>query len=252
MELSSRNRDVNKELQLYIETCVERLYQSGCSCHGDLQIGLGEFELLLRAKIEKTIGENITSDNNAHTINSLHGDDLYLAFACALHKPIAWERFTNIYRKYIHELTAFVSPVKGLTDELAETIITDLFLPDRSGHSRIASYDGRSSLATWLRVIICHRVINECERKSNSMTSLNDEIFEKADERALPSLEMALRTNRYKSVIKDSLEQACHKLTDRERLMLLLRYDNGLKLGQIGALLGLHQATITRRLEYQS
>ena len=41
---------------------------------------------------------------------------------------------------------------------------------------------------------------------------------------------------------------ASGELTDRERLLLLLRYENGLQLGQIGRLLGLHQANITRQL----
>jgi hypothetical protein len=65
----------------------------------------------------------------------------------------------------------------------------------------------------------------------------------------LLSIEMVLRSSRYQALIKDSLEQACNELTDREKLMLLLRYNNGLQLGQIGCLFGLHQATITRQLE---
>ena len=240
---------MDKKLQLCFETCAERLYQHGHSRHGDLKVRLKEFELQLRSIIQKSLGENTTSHDAIRIINSLHGDDLYLAFACAQHSPAAWDRFTTNYRKYIHDLAAFASPVKSLASELAETILTDLFLPDRSGHSRIASYDGRSSLATWLRVVICHRAINERKQKVNGMTQLNEDLFEKADDRALLDLEMSLRTSRYQSLIKDSLEQACRMLTDRERLMLLLRYDNGLQLGHIGRILGLHQATITRQLE---
>jgi RNA polymerase sigma-70 factor, ECF subfamily len=240
---------MTKELQLSLKAFVERLYRNGYSCHGDLQVGLKEFEVQLGVIVEESLGENATSDNAVRIINSLHGNDLYLALACAQQSPMAWDRFTSIYRKYIHDLTAFVCPVKSVVYELAETILTDLFLPDRSGCSRIASYDGRSSLATWLRAIICHRVINERERKFNGMTQFNDDIFEKADERALLSIETALRSSRYQKFIIDSLEQACNVLTDRERLMLLLRYDNGLQLGQIGHLFGLHQATITRQFE---
>jgi RNA polymerase sigma-70 factor, ECF subfamily len=246
---SRRSRNMTKELQLSIEAFVKRLYRNGYSYHGDLQVGLKEFEVRLWSIVEKSLGENATNDNAVRIVDSLHGNDLYLTLACAQHSSVAWDRFTNIYRKYIHDLTAFVCPVKSMVYELAETILTDLFFPDRSGYSRIASYDGRSPLATWLRAIICHRAINERERKSNGMTQLNDDIFEKADERALLSLEMVLRSSRYQALIKDSLEKACNELTDRERLMLLLRYDNGLQLGQIGSLFGLHQATITRQLE---
>jgi DNA-directed RNA polymerase specialized sigma24 family protein len=75
-----------------------------------------------------------------------------------------------------------------------------------------------------------------------------DDLYEKADEEAVRSIEMALRSSRYRSLIRDSLEHACGGLTDRERLLLLLRYEEGLRLGQIGRLFGLHQANITRQL----
>jgi RNA polymerase sigma-70 factor (ECF subfamily) len=238
---------MEKELQLCFDIYAERVYQSGCYFHGDLQIISREFKAHLWAIIEKYLEENASDKNVIHVINSLHGNDLYLAFACAKHSPQAWDRFTNSYRRYICNLATFVSPVKSLAYELAENIFADLFLPDRSGRSRIASYDGRSSLATWLRVIICHRAINEHARKFNNMAQLDDQC-EKADEEAVRSIEMALRSSRYRSLIRDSLEHACGELTDRERLLLLLRYEKGLHLGQIGCLFGRHQATITRQL----
>jgi RNA polymerase sigma-70 factor, ECF subfamily len=238
---------MEKELQLCFDTYAERVYQNGYYFHGDLQVISREFKAHLWAIIEKYLGENATGDNVIRVINSLHGDDLYLAFACAKNSPQAWERFSDSYRRYINDLAAFFSPVKSVASELAESIFADLFLPDRSGRSRIASYDGRSSLATWLRVIICHRAINERSRKFNNTTQL-DELCEKADGEAVRSVEMALRSSRYQSLVRDSLEHACGELSDRERLLLLLRYENGLQLGQIGRLFGLHQANITRQL----
>jgi RNA polymerase sigma-70 factor (ECF subfamily) len=244
---NSQRIGMKTELQLCFDCYAERLYQQGRYFHGDLQIISAEFKLYLWAIIEKYLEGDATSNNVIRIINSLHGDDLYLAFACAQNSPQAWDRFMHSYRKYVYNLTAFLSPVKSLAYELAENILTDLFLPDRSGRSRIASYDGRSSLATWLRVIICHRAINEQERKSNNMAQLND-LFEKADEKAVRSIETAFRFSRYQSLIRDSLERACSELTDRERLLLLLRYEKGLHLGQIGRQFGLHQTTITRQL----
>jgi RNA polymerase sigma-70 factor len=238
---------MEKELQLHFDIYAEQVYQNGYYFHGDLQIIPAEFKAHLWAIIEKYLDQNSTDNNVVRVINSLHGDDLYLAFACAKHNPQAWDRFTNSYRRYIYNLAALVSPVKSVADELAENILADLFLPDRSGRSRIASYDGRSSLATWLRVIICHRAINEQARKFNNMARLDDQC-ERADEEAVRSIEMALRSSRYRSLIRDSLEHACGELTHHERLLLLLRYEKGLRLGQIGRLFGLHQANVTRQL----
>jgi RNA polymerase sigma-70 factor len=243
----SQRRSMEKELQVRFDTYAEWIYRNGYYFHGDLQIMPREFKAHLWAIIGKYLEENATSNDIMRVINSLHGNDLYLAFACAKHSPQAWDRFTNSYQNYIYNLTASVTQVKSLAYELAENILADLFLPDRSGRSRIASYNGRSSLATWLRVIICHRAINEQERKFNNMTQLND-LCERADEEALRSIEMAFRSIRYQSMIRDSLKHACGKLTDRERLLLLLRYEKGLRLGQIGRLFGLHQANISRQL----
>ncbi len=62
-------------------------------------------------------------------------------------------------------------------------------------------------------------------------------------------LEASLRACRYERIINDSFRCSCRCLTDRERLILLLRYDEELQLGQIARLFGVHQSTITRQLE---
>jgi RNA polymerase sigma factor (sigma-70 family) len=131
--------------------------------------------------------------------------------------------------------------------ELADNVLVDLFLPDASGDSRIASYEGRSSLATWLRVIVSHRATNERERLCNNMDG-TDCIPEIVDQKSLWKMDASLRFVRYRDIIEDSFYYSCKSLTERERLLLLLRYDEGLRLGEIADLLSLHQSTITRQL----
>src|SRR5262249_6780256 len=58
-----------------------------------------------------------------------------------------------------------------------------------------------------------------------------------------------IRAARYGSALWDSLRSACDGLTPRERLILLWRYEDGLQLGQIARLLGIHQSNVTRQLE---
>jgi DNA-binding CsgD family transcriptional regulator len=69
------------------------------------------------------------------------------------------------------------------------------------------------------------------------------------DAPALQNIEMTLRARRYRDVLKDALSWACSRLTPRERLILLWRYEDGLQLGQIAKLLGIHQSNVTRQLE---
>src|SRR5207248_3646977 len=69
------------------------------------------------------------------------------------------------------------------------------------------------------------------------------------DEPAMRNLELTVRAERYGTVLEDSMASACRELTPRERLILLWRYEDGLQLGEIAKLLGIHQSNVTRQME---
>ena len=225
---------------------IERAYQEGRATH-DLSLNQEYFESHVNWVVRKNLGSDAPSSDIAAFIMGLHANDLYLALACAQKADKAWDRFNALYRKYINDLANFATLTNNAAD-LADSVLADLFLPDHSGQSRIASYQGRSSLATWLRAIICHRAVNERERLCNNAEDL-EAVLEIADDTALSKMEALLRSSRYGSVIRESLRCSCQVLSERERLLLLLRYDDGLQLGQIARLFGVHQSTITRQID---
>ncbi|PYT05054.1 MAG: hypothetical protein DMF60_13165, partial [Acidobacteria bacterium] len=147
----------------------ERAYCDGYDFHGELGLDAEVFAGYLTAIAEKHLGPAVPRAVTLRFVDSLHIRDVYLAAACAQHSPAAWARFMKLYQKFLKDIAFPVSPSTGAAHELADSVMVEMFLPDRSGHSRIASYHGRSSLATWLRVIVCHREINERERKDNSL-----------------------------------------------------------------------------------
>ncbi len=124
-------------------------------------------------------------------------------------------------------------------------ILVSLYLQDRSGRQRIASYDGRSSLATWLRVIVVNHAINERNRRKLPVEECVADI---PDGRALARFESALRATRYGNALSDSLTCALRQLKSAERLMLIWRYEDDMPLGDMAHLLGIHQSNVTRRL----
>jgi RNA polymerase sigma factor (sigma-70 family) len=154
----------------------------------------------------------------------------------------------KLYQTYLKAIALPVSPSSDAARELADSVLVELFLPDRSGNSRIASYHGRSSLTTWLRVIVCHRAINERERKDNSLERI-ESMPAVAATSGVRNIEAVLRSLRYEDMLEDSLRKSCNRLTDRERLLLLLRYDEELQVSQIARLLGVYPSTVTRQLE---
>lgn len=232
--------------------CLDELfgqaYSDGYACHGDLGLEAHVFAAHLIAIVEKHLGPGCLRAAAVSFVDSLHTCDLYLAAACAQHSAAAWSRFMKLYQKYLNDIALSVCPNGDAASELGGSVLVDMFLPDRSGHSRIASYHGRSALATWLRVIVCHRAINERELKYNNLERI-ESISEVAETAHVRNIEAVLRAVRYEDMIMDSLRGGCKCLSDRERLLLLLRYDEELQVSQIARLLGVFPSTVTRQLE---
>jgi RNA polymerase sigma-70 factor len=231
-----------------LEEIVRDRYRLASGVHGDLGVTIEEFLAHLQRIAARYLGSSKSDEAETVFIRSLHTNDLLLTLACAKGVDAGWRRFHTSYRKYLSDLSRHLLGGSPDLEELGETIWIDLFLPDRSGQSRIASYDGRSSLATWLRVVVSNRVINERQRRSLS-TGAIDAIPEPVDPSALQNVEARLGQSRYQTMIFAAFKQALAGLNQREALIVLMRYDQGLQLGDIARLFGVHQSTITRQLE---
>ncbi len=245
---------LNQEL----ESLVANAYSEGQTRFGDLGLDLSAFSHRIDVIVKKHLGLSPSPAAAIAFVKSLHGRDLYLAAACAQSSPggtetsgeygsAAWKMLESTYKGFVCDLVRFFYRPSFASHDLADNIIADLFLPDRSGSSRIASYDGRSSLSTWMRVIVCNRAINA--QRCSATTKSTDIQLEVPDAPALANIEMTVRARRYGSALEDSLACACSKLTPRERLILLWRYEDGLQLGQIAKLLGIHQSNVTRQMD---
>lgn len=243
-----------------LESLISSAYLEGQAHFGELGLELVAYSARITSIVAKHVGAASDPRQSITFVKALHGRDLYLTTACAQHSPgqrtngdapdhadAAWKALESNYKGFVCDLLRFFYRPGFVSQDLADNIIADLFLPDRSGVSRIASYDGRSSLSTWLRVIVCNRSINaqRCSANSKS-TDIQPDI---PDKPALQNIEMTLRAGRYHDVLKDALRCACSGLTPRERLILLWRYEDGLQLGQIAKLLGIHQSNVTRQLD---
>ena len=243
-----------------LEPIIANAYCDAQVRFGDLGLELPAYAERILSILHKHLGPSPSVNRAIEFIQQLNCRDLYLAAACAESGlapdkraeaadrcGMAWKVLENRYKGLILDLVRFYSRRSFAAEDLANNILTDLFLPDRFGRSRIASYDGRSSLATWLRVVVCNRAINarRCRIPDNTVE------LEPAlpDKPALHNIELAVRAHRYGTILEDSLACACQGLTPRERLILLWRYQDGLQLGEIAQLLGIHQCNVTRQLE---
>jgi len=231
-----------------LSSLCDQAYSAGYALHGDLQLDREAFHSHIQRIIAKHLGLDALPDAALMLCNRLHTDDLYLALACAQQNARAWEVFFSAYRAYIRGMARSALPAEAAAMDLADSLPGHLFLPDRAGQSRVASYDGQTSLATWLRVIIIHLAINHQARKANGHEPL-ESVLGMADELSLQRIETALRASSFEPLIQAAIQTAGQGLSQRERLIMLWRYEDGLSGQEIAQLLEVHPSTITRELQ---
>jgi RNA polymerase sigma-70 factor len=231
-----------------LSTLFQQQYETALTIHGNLELTFQSFALSLEAVVTMRVNTLPPGLTRLSFASTLHTSDLYLSLACALPSEKAWERFRSSYQQYIFDLCAFTLSSRDIAGELASNILSDMFLPDRSGKSRIASYDGRTALPTWLRAVVTRRAINEGRLKWNQVEFI-DALPDLADEAALKCMEDSIRQSKYSKAIKESLAAAVSTLSERERLMLRLRYDDLMRAREIAERLGTSPSSITRLLQ---
>jgi RNA polymerase sigma-70 factor len=237
-------------------------YAEGRARFGELGLEMKVYADRIAMVIRKNLGETATDDEIAAFTTKLHLRDFYLATACAKdslgfgsktggdeampYSSIAWQTLEREYKPFIRRVARFFARQPQVAHDLAESILADLFLPDGAGQSRILSYDGRSSLCTWIRVVIANRAINL--RRGAGPSQLEDieaGMWERLDP---ANIDRIIRARRYGDRFADAMKYALRQLSSQDRLLLLWRYEDGLQLGQIAKLLDLHQSNVTRRL----
>lgn len=234
--------------ELFFSNLLNRVYQNAYAVHGELDLDPQHFAERLRFLIKVHLGSDVSLASNLDCLRSLYAIDLYLSIACAQSSDAAWRRFLTLYEHHILECARFNLINRGAARELADSVIPDLCLPDASGKSRIASYDGSWPLITWLRAVVSHQAINQHKLRRNGFESM-DSMRDVRDDKAVSRIDAALIANRYSAAIKDSFAVASASLTEHERHILLLRYDDALQVTEIATTLAVHPSTVTRQIQ---
>lgn len=178
----------------------------------------------------------------------LHTEDLALARACADGDEAAWERFILTFRPILYRAADALDP-NGGAREIADSLYAELFgLRERDGErlSLFRYFQGRSSLATWLRAVLAQRFVDRI-RAERRLEPLPD------DAEAAPlaaGAEDAMNPQRAvdNELMQQALTRAVANLDSRDRLRFACYYAQDLTLAQTGKLLGEHEATCSRQL----
>ncbi|MGH9426637.1 MAG: RNA polymerase sigma factor [Terriglobia bacterium] len=227
---------------------VAQAYREAQSLYSSLDLSIDAYFAHLASIVQKYLGQSPNDIEAGNFLGKTHATDLYLTIACAEGKADGWEQFFKLYRSFVFGFAKHFCSNESAGEELADSLLADLFLPDRSNRPRIASYDGQSSLATWLRVIIAHRASNERKLKWNSVERLDD-LPDIADPDSVERMDASARASNYRLMILNALRGASQGLNDRDRYILLMIYGESLRAKEVARLLSVNPSVVSRHLQ---
>ena len=182
-------------------------------------------------------------------MNASYAADLDLARRCAAGEEAAWEHFVLEFRPLLYRAADVLDPTGGARD-LADALYADLYgMPDADAERRslFRYFQGRSSLATWLRAVLSQRYVDRL-RSQKRLEPLpeDDRVPQRAEGRAADPLDPDRR--RHVGLLRQALARAIERLSARDRLRLGCYYVQELTLADTGRLLKEHEATVSRQL----
>jgi len=177
----------------------------------------------------------------------LRVDELALARACAAGHDAAWEIFLTRFREKLYLSALRITREDSSARELADNLYADLYgTTTRDGQrvSKLASYTGRGSLEGWLRTVLAQEYVNRY-RRTKRLVSLDEESEEGVQFQA-PNPEPVQSVDARLSGATDSV---LAQLPAEDRLILSAYYLDGRTLAEIAKMLGVHESTISRKID---
>lgn len=225
----------------------------------------------LRPRVDSALGKYLFRDNalaETHEIRAfvdeLRADDLCLIVACERGDEKAWEDLVANFDATVRSAARKIAANTEDADDLASSIWAELYglrtVADGSKKSKLAYYSGRGSLAGWLRAVVSQLAIDQFRKQSKFVQIEETREFENLAEDSsnhsgnsavlhhTESPEELLSEKRTAADVSAALRTAIAGLEDEDRLVLKLYYFDDLKLKDIAATFGYHEATASRKL----
>lgn len=197
-------------------------------------------------------------------IDALYADDLCLIVACERGDERAWSDMVEKYGATVRSAARGASSNEEMAEDLAQSIWAELHglrvRADGRPSGKIAYYSGRGSLGGWLRAVVGQLAVDQHRKTSRLVQTEDDADFDRLAQdshtagegfgatTASLNPEEALAEERAARDVEEALARAIQELEAEDRLLVKLYYFDGLRLREAGAVLGVHEATASRRL----
>jgi len=225
------------------EAIANRYDESGAANYG---ITPQRFQEIVAAVIARYGTASIAAEQLA-LVSALHIEELVLARACTAGSEAAWSAFLNRYRAPLYEAAYRIARDEATGRELADALYAELYgMPNREGKcvSKLDYYMGRGSLEGWLRTVLAQQHVNRFRTKARDVSL--DEQMEAGVAFAAPAAEPQPESN---DVLSAAVAQTLAELSAEERFLLAAYYLDQRRLADIARQLGVHESTISRKLD---
>ena len=197
-------------------------------------------------------------------IDQLQAADLCLAIACERGHAEAWTDLVEGYSTTVRSAARSAAGNEDAAEDLAQSIWAELhglrLREDGRPASKLAYYSGRGSFAGWLRAVVAQLAVDQHRKQSRLVQTEDDADFDRmtgatTDSQqtagmisAAANPEDALSNKLERIEMERALARSIKELADEDRLLVKLYYFDNLRLREAGAVLGVHEATASRRI----
>lgn len=197
-------------------------------------------------------------------IDGCRADDLCLIVACENGDEAAWEDLVKNFDFTVKSAARKICRNNEDAEDLAGSIWAELYglRVDKNGErkTKLAYYSGRGSLGGWLRAVTNQLAIDQFRKMKRLVQVEEDRDFENMAQissektefktviTATENPEEIFSETEAQKDVATALKQAIEELKDEDKLILKLYYFEDLKLKDIGATFGFHEATASRKL----
>jgi len=236
----------NSGVQSVVNELLADLHaKSGCE-----KIGLTRESLcVILCEVGSKHATASTSESEIRTFFlSLRVDELALARACAAGINAAWEIFLTRFREKLYLSALRIAREDSAARELADTLYADLYGTNtREGQrvSKLSSYTGRGSLEGWLRTVLSQEYVNRY-RRTKRLVSLDEESEEGVQFRAPDPEPLPPAADQR---LAQATDESLAALSAEDRTVLSAYYLDGRTLAEIARMLGVHESTISRKID---
>ena len=222
---------------------AHRYGESGAESYG---IPPQNFQQIVAAVVIRYT-EDANEAERLEVVATLRVGELVLARACTAGNEHAWDVFLARFRASLYETAYRIAKDEATGRELADGLYAELYgIPNREGRriSKLDYYTGRGSLEGWLRTVLARQHIDRCRTHAKDV-SLEEQIEAGVGFAASPPVEIAEMDDRVTTAVAQTLAE----VGNEEHFLLASYYLDQRTLANIGRQLGVHESTISRKLE---